>query len=383
VSENPRRGSFWPSATQRALLEVALGPIEQAEARWQAMQPLDVTTLETGSFAVLPLLYERLREIELDEPQLPRLFGSYRNVWYRNQLLLDRLAVLLPLLRQRAHVQPLLVGGMSAVLRWYPRLGLRPVPQLDVIVEREAAAAAVEVAGYAGWRPTREAPMFTRLRDESGRILLIHSGLPLSVAGPLREEGLRLFRNRALELSEVEGAPFVLDSGDELMFICAFGARTTTPPSCQWLIDVHNLLRSGELPAAEEVLDRACRFHLVAPLRATLAYLTQLCDSDLSGELLGRLDAQQTSRRDRVAFRLAGVGGRRAAPPARALAIHLQATADDSLYRVVTRFPRTLQESWEARNLFEVSKLGLRKTARLFRPARQSSPPPRSNSASS
>ena len=152
MSDSRRSGSFWPTATQCALMEVALGPAEEASARWQALQPLDVTTLETGSFGLLPLLYERLGDVAPDDPQLPRLFGTYRSVWYRNQLLLDRLAVLLPLLRKRAHVEALLVGGMSALVRWYPRLGLRPVPQVDLIVEPEKAADAVKVSTYSGWR---------------------------------------------------------------------------------------------------------------------------------------------------------------------------------------------------------------------------------------
>jgi hypothetical protein len=383
VSSGRRSGSVWPSETQRALLEVVLGPAEEAAARWQALQPLDVTALDTGSFGLLPLLYERLQDAAPGDARLPRLFGTYRSIWYRNQLLLDRAAVLLPLLRQRAHVEPLLVGGTSALLRWYPRLGLRPVPQLELVVEPEAAAAAVKVAGYAGWRPAQQGHAFTRLRDESGRVLLIHHGLPLSVAGPLRGEGLRLLRERALALSEVEGLPLVLDPGDELMFVCASGARTTAVPTCQWLIDVHHLLESGRLPAAAEVVDRARRFHLVVSLRATLAYLAELCGSDLSGELLRRLDEEQTSRRDRAAFRLAGVGGRRSVPVAQALAVHLRATAEDPLYRVVTRLPRTLQESWGARNLFEVSALSLRKTARLFGSEGQPAASVRNDSASS
>lgn len=378
-----RHGSFWPSPTQRALLEVALGPAEQAAARWRALQPLDVATLDTGSFSLLPLLYERLSEVVPDEPQLPRLLGTYRSVWYRNQLLLERLAVLLPLLRQRAHVEPLLVGGMSALLRCYPRLGLRPVPQLEVMVEREAASDAVKVAGYAGWRPTRQAHLFTRLRDESGLFLLIHHGAPLSVAGPLGgEEGLRRFRERALELPEVEGAPLVLDSVDELLYLCAFGARTTVPPSCQWLADVDSLQRSGQISSAAEVAERARRSHLVDSLRETLAYLAEVRGTEGLEELVGRLDTQRTSRRDRLAFRLAGAGGR-AIPPAQTLAIHLQATADDPLHRVVTRLPRTLQQVWGARNLLEVSTLALGKTARLFRPDAQPGAADRSRSASS
>lgn len=381
MTEGHGRGSFWPSPSQRALMEVVLGPVEEAAARWQALQPVDVTALEAGSFGLLPLLYERLQQVAPDEPQLPRLFGTYRSVWYRNQLFLDRLAILLPLLRDRAHVQPLLVGGMSALLRWYPQLGLRPVPQLELMADRESAADVVKVAGYAGWRPAQQTPTLTRLRDESGRLLVIHHGLPWSVAGPLRQDGLRHFRERALELSDIEAAPLVLDAADELLFTCALGARTLAVPSCQWLIDVHQLLQSGELPAAEEVLARATRFHLVAPLRATVGYLAEFCDPDLTGKLLSELAAQPTTRRDRLAFRLVGAERGRRYAPAQLLALHLQATADDPVRRVVTQFPRTLQELWGVGSLWQVSTLGLRKIVRLVGRTSQARSAVRSDSA--
>jgi putative nucleotidyltransferase-like protein len=382
VSRISRGHSFWPSTTQRGLLEVVLGPVEQAAARWKALQPLDVEALEPGSFALLPLLYERLREVAPDDPQLTRLLGTYRNVWYRNQLLLDRLAVIVPLLRRRARVEPLLVSGLSAALRWYPRLGLRPVAQLELIVERDAGGKAVQVAGYAGWRVTGGGRVRTRLRDASGRVLVIHHGAPAAVAAPLGEQGMRGLRERALELGGVDGAPMVLDPADELIFLCATGARTTLPPSCQWLIDVHNLLRSCR-PPAEEVAERAARFHLAEPLRATLAYLAGLPGADGLGEHLAALVAQPASGRDRLAFMLSGVGGRFSVGPAQTLAAHLQATGDESLVRVVTRLPRSLQETWGASSSLEVSVLAARKTARLFTKPAQESAAERDRSASS
>ena len=187
-------GGFWPSATQRALLEVALGPPERAAARWNALQPLDMSALETGSFGLLPLLYERLQDIDSDEPQLPRLFGTYRSVWYRNQLLVDRLGVLLPLLRDRAGAEPVLAGGMSALLRWYSRLGLRPVPQLELIVERRGAPEAAKVSTYAGWRYAGQTATSTILRSDSQQTLVIHGGPPSAVVGPLGEGGLDVLR---------------------------------------------------------------------------------------------------------------------------------------------------------------------------------------------
>jgi hypothetical protein len=154
-------------------------------------------------------------------------------------------------------------------------------------------------------------------------------------------------------------------------------------PSCQWLIDVHYLLGSGQLPAAKEVGVRASRFHLVPQLRATVAYLAELSDSDLTRKLLKGLDVQPTNRRDRLAFRLAGAEGRRTVPPAQLLALHLQATANEPIRRVVTQLPRTLQDFWGVRNLWQVSTLSLRKTVRLVGRRSQASPAARSGSASS
>jgi hypothetical protein len=376
-------GSFWPSATQRALMQVALGPAAQAAVRWQALQPLDVTALETGSFGLLPLLYERLREVEPDEPRLARLFGTYRAVWYRNQLMLERVAVLLPLLRQRGPVRPLLAGGASALLRWYPRLGLRPLPQVELIVEREAAAETVKVSTYAGWRPAAETRGSTVLRDESGRVLVIHHGPPPAVVGPLGHEGLTSLRERALELSSVDGTPLVLDPADELLFACATGARTAPVETFQWLIDVDRLLHSAEAPDAGELLGRARRVHLVAPVRAVVGYLAELDEDGVLSEYVSAFGAAATGRRDRLAFALAGVGGSRRAGAAQILANYLQATAEDSPLRAVAGLPRHLQERWGASSLAGVPLLALRKAFRLARPQARASAPERNRSVSS
>ena len=380
MSHSRPRGSFWPTPTQRSLLEVALGPVEAAASRWQALQPLDLTTLETGSLGLLPLLYERLRDVAPEDPQLPRLVGTYRSIWYRNQLLLDRLAILLPLLRQRAGVEPLLVGGVSALLRWYPRLGLRPVPQLELVVEPEAAAQTVKVAGYSGWQTAGPVLSSTVLRDESGRVLVIHHGAPPAIVGPLRQAGLANLREHAVELPDVEGSPFVLDPADELLFFCATGARTVPVRTCQWLVDAHRILHSPEAPAHEVLIERARRVHLVAPVRSALHYLAEISDDDGVREMAAVFDAEPLGPRDRVAFTLTGLPGGRAAGAAQILATYVQSTADDPPLRAAVRLPRHLQERWGARSLAEVPLLAVRKGLRR---GRQPSGSDRNRSASS
>jgi hypothetical protein len=381
LSHSRPRGSFWPTPTQRALLEIALGPVDRASGRWQALQPLDLTALETGSFGLLPLLYERLRDVVPDEPQLPRLFGTYRSIWYRNQLLLDRLAVLLPLLRQRAGVEPLLVGGVSALLRWYPRLGLRPVPQLELIVEAEAAGEAVKVSTYAGWRPRGRTRSATILRDSAGRVLVVHHGVPPEVVGPLRVGGFSVLREHAVELGGVEGKPLVLDATDELLYACALGMRKVPVQTCQWLVDVQRILHSAEGP--DSLLERARGVRLVTHVRATLGYLAAVADSEVIYEHAATFDAEPVGGRDRLAFALAGTGGNRRAGAAQVLALYLRATANEPVLRAIVRLPRHLQERWGASSLASVPLVALRKTLRHLDP--QTKPPAseRNRSASS
>lgn len=381
MSHSRPRGSFWPTPTQRSLLEIALGPADKASDRWQTLQPLDLAALETGSFGLLPLLYERLRDAVPDDPQLPRLFGTYRSIWYRNQLLLDRLAVLLPLLRQRAGVEPLLVGGVSALLRWYPRLGLRPVPQLELIVEAEAAGEAVKVSTYAGWRSLSRAHSSTVLRDESGRILVIHHGAPSAAVGPLGSAGLASLREHAVELTDAEGGPLVLDPADELLFTCAMGARTMLVQTCQWLVDIDRILHSAEAPPVDVLIERARRIRLVAPVRAAMQYLAEIAMDDVVLENATTFDAEPLARRDRVAFALSGLPNGRVAAAAQVLATYMQGTADDPPLRAAARLPRHLQERWGARSLAEVPLLALRKGLRP--PAPQPPEPDRNRSASS
>jgi hypothetical protein len=361
-------GSFWPTPLQRALLQIALGPPDQAVERWQTLQPLEVTTLEPGSFALLPLLHERLKELLPDEPQLPRLAGTYRSIWYRNGLLLDRLGIVLRLLRERVPVEPLLVGGTSALLRAYPRLGLRPVPQIELVVEEEAAAAAVEVATYAGWRPTGRTRTFTRLIDQSRRVLIVHHGPPPAIVGPLGQQGLRALRGRAVELEDVAEKPLVLDPVDEVLFACATGARAVPVRTCAWLVDVHHLLGSAKAPPPEEMLERARRVHLTAQLSSTLGYLSELTDDASLSTYKRAFDEVAAPWRDRLAFRLAGMGGARLAGATQVVAGYLQATADDPTLRTVIGLPRYFQQRWAARSRIGVPLIALQKTLRLLLP---------------
>jgi hypothetical protein len=360
-------GSFWPRERQRRLLQVALGPPDEAAARWQALQPLDVGELPTGSFAILPPLYERLATVAPDDPQLALLHGTYRSTWYRNQLLLDGLARLLPPLADRG-VVPIVVGGADAVRRWYPGLGSRPVAPLELVVEPDAVSLVREACLAGGWRPAGSTPALARFVGEANAPLLVHPGAPSSLAGPLgAQRGYEALRERARTATCGDHEHLVLDAADELLRLCAAGARTVLPSSVQWLVDVQRLLASGDAPPVERLHERARLFRVVEPLRATLLYLADVLEQPGLDEYLESLTRLRGNRRERLAFRLAGVPGGRLVGPAQLVAAHLQASADEPVSRAVTRLPRHLQDTWRTTGPRETVAVGLRKTSRLLR----------------
>jgi hypothetical protein len=304
------RGSFWPGPAQHELLRVALGPCALARGRWRGLQPLDLGALETGSFPLLPLLHERLADVEPEEERLPLLLGTYRSVWVRNRLLLGRLPEILAALRERG-VEAVLVAGAAAAVRWYPRLGCRPVPQLELLVDAREGQAAREALLVAGIRPAGRFDSLARYVGEDERVLVLHEGPPPPLAGALgRGRSYRELRAAAVEQDVLGERVAALDPVDDVLFLCGTGARTTLPPTPQWLLDVHGALVAEERPEPEALVERAGLFRLVEPLRDTLAYLAQVAEPAPLEAYRDAVAAAPHSLRDGLAYRLGGAPSR-------------------------------------------------------------------------
>jgi hypothetical protein len=338
VRRPPLRGAFWPSPVQHELLRVVLGPVEEAGGRWRALQPVDVRSLETGSFPLLPLLHERLAEVEPDDPRLPLLKGTYRSVWYRNRLLFERLGALVAALRE-LRVDAVLVGGAAAVRR-YEGLGSRYVPQLELLVAPAAAPAAETAARGVGWRRDGGGDGLRRLVSEDGRVLVVHEGVPAPVAGPLGPAAAYAALRAGAHEHEVEGtrAP-VLDAADEALLVCGLGARTTPWPNVQWLIDLARLLGAADAPDPVRLAARARALHLVEPLRDTAAYLLELGAAGAAA-LVAAVSDEPVSRRDDLAYRLDGIARQPLGDVGTTLARQLRADADAPLPAAAARVSR-------------------------------------------
>lgn len=133
-----------------ALLVVAFGDTAAARAAWASLgDRIDIEELPFELHGLFPSVAVALRRMGVDSHVLPRFEGVRRRLWALNAVRGRALAGLLARLAEgdvRCHV----TGGM-AVLLWHGDLGVRPLTEVDVIVDAGGESHALDVAKGDGW----------------------------------------------------------------------------------------------------------------------------------------------------------------------------------------------------------------------------------------
>ena len=91
----------WPLPDQALLLRAALADGTAALDAWTSWERgVALDRIDAGSLRLLPLAYHNLTRLGVDPASLGRIRGVYRQAWYRNHLIIGRLADLLVVFRQ-------------------------------------------------------------------------------------------------------------------------------------------------------------------------------------------------------------------------------------------------------------------------------------------
>lgn len=364
-------GSFWPSPSQRALLEAALGDQGAGQAAWHRLRPtLDLDNLEPGSFALLPLVYQTLAANGSDDSLLPRLKGIYKNTWVRNNLLLERTGETADALGS-AGLRPLFLGGTLYAARFFPNLGLRPTASVELLADADQLEAARERLEVAGWtfRPEiTEGPSGPRyFSDDDGNLCVVRTALAFdfTVAGGSAHAPL-LDRAEA-HLLRSGTSVLVPETTDALLAAVVLGARRKPTPAITWILDVAMILRhAGERIDWTRLLDTAMAGGQTIRLREALAYVSTLPTVDVPQHALDRLASERVTVTQRLIY--AGAAG--SAPRLGALpeivASHLVESAGRGAVHGVATFPATLRRRWGLRSSSQLPLAAGRRAVRLI-----------------
>ena len=296
-----KAGTYLPTPEQHQLLRASLlhdpAAVRESFDAWKSLVHID--RIDQGAMRLLPLLYRNLQRAGIDDPLLPRLKGVYRQVWFRNQLILDQGQRALRALAE-ADIPTIVLKGAALVQTVYAEPALRPMEDFDVLVPREHFARSVKVLLGTGWN------FQPPLADPEPHFLFQHA------VGFRRDGGGELDLHwTAMGLSR-DGWPYadgVLAPADQLLQICTHATRFNPDiPPIRWAADAYLLLTRGAFPWDEMVeLARERRLSLVM-LRA-LEYLRDGLEVIVPDGVMTAL-AREAGVGERVALALRNASGR-------------------------------------------------------------------------
>jgi putative nucleotidyltransferase-like protein len=306
------RRRFWPDPAQASLLGFCLLRDPSAAVRawheWKTRVRLD--DLDHGSFQIMSLVHNRLLELGVADPDLPRIKGLYRFQWAQAQLDSRGARELLRALH-REGFPSLLLQGAALGQTVYPDPSTRGVADMEVAVPRDAAAGALTRLATLGW--VAESLPDPRALDWTHGCRLVH---PVHGAAQLC---WRILRAPAPAGCDVElwraARPLVYEqvptqmlcAADQFLQASEQGTFASASAGPQWLVDCAFVLRHSPSPFDwARLIDQAARVRLVPHLPHTVRYLRRTLEPAIPAEAVASLNRLPVRLDERIAYFLAG-----------------------------------------------------------------------------
>jgi hypothetical protein len=293
-----KAGTFLPTLEQHHLLRASLlrdvASVHESFERWKSLVHIDA--IDQGSMRLLPLLYRNLKRLSIDDPLMPRLKGVYRQVWFRNQLILEHGQRALRTL-STANIPATVLKGAALIETVYEEPALRPMEDFDVLVSREHFRRAVEAMLAADW--VFHPPLF----DPEPHFVFQHA------VGFRRDGGGELDLHWSAMGLPMDFSIGPLTPADQLLQICTHATRFNPDiPPIRWAADAFLLLANAPFPW-DALVERARARRLSLVMLRALEYLRDGLEVAIPENVMTSL-ACQIRIGERLALGLRNAGGR-------------------------------------------------------------------------
>jgi hypothetical protein len=292
-----------PSASERLLLVVALGPRESVMGAWKEWTVLARASAEPLDAHLLPLASRTIRS---EDRMGARVTATLRESWLATERLLAEAEPVLA--RFDAEGIPVLaLKGLALGLRYYGGTGPRPLTDLDLLVPAERFADARHALATLGWTAA--------LPEPPERLQRFFHGHPFT-CGPRGQ--IDLHRHvvwqacspgadapfwEGSEPFEVAGHPLrCLCPADELFHAVVHGVRWYRKPAVRWIADACLVVSDAPDLDWDRLLWQGRRLHVVSALRDGLTYLAEEWGAAVPAPALESLRSARVTRRDRVGY---------------------------------------------------------------------------------
>jgi len=356
------------------LLRAALSPSREARQAWDEMAPrFHLDGLDGDRYRLVPLVgwnLEQAGEHGADDPLLARMVGITRRTWLQahrhEQVARDTTAVL-----ASAGVESVVIKGVALASYAYPRLGLRPMEDVDLLVRPRDAREAVTALTRAGWR-SKGSPSAVHARalvgPEGDEVdVHLHPG-PLLVR-PDDDPAITQMWDHRVTLDGDEGvtstrgqlatnntrtAPSIVDAAvatvhrpqlftlsptDQLLVVVSHGVASPRSTPIRWIADATWLIRSQQIDWPYFV-DQAGSLRCAASLGLGVATMHALGFGPVPSWVVSSIGRLRRSAADR--FILESLRHRRVPSAAR---VFVQLCQADSKHDRLSMAPRRAAEA--------------------------------------
>lgn len=305
VPEFARRGVF-PTREQYLVLKAALGGRREALAAYaEWRRTLDVAAeFDYEIFRLVPLLYDNLRRLGVEDDLTGRLKGAYRMAWVKSHRLA---ADTRPILDEMvgAGLRVMAVKGAPLGLLYYGNAALRPMGDYDFVVPQSEALWLVEFLagrGYHPWRPVDADTLRYRHAMGFKRADGHEFDLHWHVLFDFCDEAADKWFWRGAEPFELLGQRvWAPDATRMLLHTIIHGIRWNEEPPVRWVADAVQILRQAgdaiDWPALVEFSEAR---DVTRRMWLGLRYLRDHFDAPVPDAVLARLGHRRQSWLERL-----------------------------------------------------------------------------------
>jgi hypothetical protein len=261
-------------------------------------------------FQILSLVYRRLLELGIEDPELPRIKGLHRYQWTQNQLAARGNRELLKALR-REDIPTLLLQGAALGQTVYPDPAARGVHDMEVVVPVETAARAVSLLRASGWSAQYFDPAWTLefthacalIHPEYGNATIRWRVMVSRCVGGHEEE----LWNAAKPFEYDQVPTKILCAADQFLNACEHGMHHSSDLGPQWLVDCAFLIRHSPPPFDwQRLIDQSGKFQLSLHPRRALDYLRMHFEDSIPLEVIAGMARSPVTLDTRIEYFLAG-----------------------------------------------------------------------------
>ncbi len=333
--------------------------------QWAAL--VDYDDIDFGSQRLLPLLYQNLLDHKVKSPQMARYKGFYRRFWMKNQFLFNRTKPVLSALH-KAGVKVLLFKGAGLIVGSDSSYALRPMDDIDFIIQKEDVQTVLQVIKELGWKPTAENVAdfghFNRAvmyHDTKGHNIDLHIRSLSSDMAKKQKMGEYWQRSSDAELDAIPVK--IMGITDQLIHACVHGIRWNPVPPIRWIADAVIMIRNTESTIEwDHLVTHSIELQVTLPMFHGLHYLKREFKMRIPDYVLQTLENEPVSHLVKWYYQLSV---RKPFPVFYGIPFHT--VRYFAFYRKDLSFPgfiRYFQHLWRLNHLWQVP---LEATLRMWR----------------